>query len=107
MIAGGGIVKVSTETLVSKADEVKTKLDQMQTLWDTIETTVNHTKGYWLGEAAELHRQMYEEQKESIAEIMKRLNEHPVDLKQMAGVYSQAEAAVKSIAESLPADILT
>lgn len=107
MIAGGGTVKVTTEVLVSKADEVKTKLDQMQRLLDTIEETVAHTKGYWLGEAAEVHRQMYEDQKEAIAEIMKRLNEHPVDLKQMAGVYSQAEAAIKSIAESLPADILT
>ena len=106
MISGDVALKVTPEVLLEKADLVQAKLRDMQQTLDSLEQAVNGTKEYWIGEAGDMHRKMYEEEKENIATIMKRLNEHPVDLRTIAQTYMDTEAAVQEIAESLPVDII-
>lgn len=106
MIGGNVEFKVTPEVLVEKADEVSAKLTKMQNLLDTIEGAVERTRSYWIGEAGDLHRKMYEDEKETIAEIMLRLNEHPVDLRAIAQTYMDVETAVTNLAEELPTDVL-
>ena len=106
MIAGDVALKVTPEVLVAKADNVYAKLKKMQETLDNVQQTVERTKGYWIGEAGDAHRKMYEDEKEAIVEIMLRLNEHPIDLRDIARTYMETEAAVAELAEDLPADIL-
>jgi len=107
MIAGDVILKVTPEILLAKADLITANLQKMQQTLDTLEQTAARTKDYWIGEAGELHRKMYKEQKEVIAEIMLRLKEHPADLRVIAQTYVDTEAVVTEITASLPSDMLT
>ena len=106
MIVGDVALKVTPEILTAKADLVAAKLKKMQDTLDALEQTVARTKEYWIGEAGDLHRKMYEDEKEGIIEIMRRLNEHPIDLRTIAQTYMDTEAVITEIADSLPADIL-
>lgn len=106
MIVGDVALTVTPDVLIAKADLVAEGLKKMQENLDTIDQIVSRTSGYWIGEAGNLHRQMYQDEKEDIATIMKRLNEHPVDLRAIAQNYLDAEQTVEEIANSLPGDVI-
>lgn len=107
MIAGNVTLKVTPGALLEKAELAEAKLAEMRRTLEILEQTMERTRGYWLGSAGELYRAMYEEEKEEIAEIMLRLQEHPQDLRRFAGVYREVEREVDRIADSLSAAILT
>ena len=83
--------KVQPYVLSAKASDVSTSISQMEQLFDTVQTTVSRTKYYWIGEAGELHRKMFEEQKDDVETLLKRLKEHPVDLQKIAKTYIDTE----------------
>ena len=104
---GTGVhIKVSTEVLNNKAAEVSKELDAMRRDFDTLRQTVQNSTSYWIGEAGDLHRQLFAEQSDDIDLILSRLSEHPVDLQQIAGVYAGMEAEFQSMSGELPADVL-
>ncbi|MCI8950220.1 MAG: hypothetical protein HFG49_09280 [Lachnospiraceae bacterium] len=89
---GSGVeIKVQPDILNAKAEEVSAAVAQMEQLFDTVQTTVGRTKYYWIGEAGELHRRMFEEQKDDVETLLKRLKEHPVDLQKIAKTYIDTE----------------
>lgn len=101
-----GTVVVRTEVLKEKAQTVKTEIAKMNHYLDELATRLEGTRGYWIGEAGDLHRRLYNEQKENVAYMMKRLSEHPDDLMQMAGVYEAAENENTSVGQSLSGDVI-
>ena len=106
-ISGSGVkLKVTPEQLILKADEVLEDVNTMKTCIDTIQEKVDGTKGYWIGEAGELHRNLYYNQKENIDLIMRRLDEHPKDLKVIAGKYTAVEKEVEGIANALTDNVI-
>ena len=100
------VLKVTPEMLTEKADLAEETLLEVQRTLESLEQTVKRTRGYWLGSAGELHRKMYEDEKTAAEEILRRLQSHLLDLHGIAGNYRQAEENVRSIADSLPVDIL-
>ena len=54
-----------------------------------------------------MHRQLYYDQQENGDEMMKRLSEHPNDLKAIAGNYISVENAVSDLASSLTDNIIS
>ncbi|MCI8945611.1 MAG: WXG100 family type VII secretion target [Lachnospiraceae bacterium] len=106
MTAGDVVLKVTPEMLTEKADLAEETLLEVQRTLESLEQTVKRTRGYWLGSAGELHRKMYEDEKTAAEEILRRLQSHLRDLHGIAGTYRQAEENVRSIADSLPVDIL-
>ncbi len=106
MIAGGVSLKVEPQVLYEKADLVSARVEEMQRILDEIRLRVDGTKDYWIGEAGDLHREMYISETEAIENIMHRLREHPIDLRNIAKEYLDTEAEVTRIAEELPTDIL-
>lgn len=99
-------LKVTPAVLIAKADVVKSKIQRLQESYEGMQSAVNRTDGYWVGEAGDLYRKRYKELGPLMEEIVKRLREHVKDLNQMAGVYTETEAEVKEMAESLPADVI-
>ena len=99
-------LKVTPEQLITQADEVLKDVNLIQKCIDTIEEKVEGTKGYWLGEAGELHRKLYNDQKQAIDTMMRRLNEHPRDLKMIASTYISAEKETVAIANALTDNVI-
>lgn len=106
-IIGDVQVKVNPAVLIEKAQSVSKNITSMANYFEQLNKIVSRTSYYWIGEAGELHRNIYQEQKMRIEEMIKRLKEHPADLMAMAQTYDNAEAAVRSIASELPGDIIS
>ena len=53
-----------------------------------------------------MHRKLYQEQKENVDEMMRRLKEHPQDLLTIAQNYVQTETSVEEIANQLSGDVI-
>ena len=100
-------LKVTPEQLVSKADEVLKDVTTIKQSMTTIKEKMAATSAYWIGEAGEMHRQLYYDQQENVDEMMKRLSEHPNDLKAIAGNYISVENAVSDLASSLTDNIIS
>lgn len=81
----------NTNVLRTKAGTVKTQINRMNQCLEELEARLEGTKGYWIGEAGDLHRRLYQEQKGDVAIMMKRLSEHPTDLIAIADVYDKTE----------------
>lgn len=105
-ILGDVEVKVSTDVMVAQADEVSRLVADMKNQFNAISQFVTATKGYWIGEAGELHRSLYEKEKDDIALMLNRLSEHPGDLKAMAANYVSAENTNIETAQMLDVDII-
>ena len=106
MMANMVMLKVTPEVLVSKADEVIKDVSSIKQAMDTIQQKVEGTKAYWIGEAGDLHRKLYNDQKESIDDMMRRLAEHPRDLKTIASNYMTTEKEVENIANALTDNVI-
>lgn len=107
MPIGGGIsIKVRPEVLVEKSQEVSASIRKMASCFDDLERIVNRTSYYWIGEAGDMHRRLYQEQKDHVDEMMKRLKEHPADLLTIAQNYVQVEQTVETVANELSGDVI-
>ena len=91
-------MKVSPETMINQADEIKGSVDRIRQQFAMIEECVRRSSGYWEGEASNLHTTSFAKIKESCDVITRCLSEHPDDLLKMAGLYIDSET--KSIEES-------
>ena len=52
-------LKVDPEVLYQKSVTSGEKISQMKTVFEELETIVNKTTQYWLGEAADAHREFF------------------------------------------------
>lgn len=106
-ITGDVRIKVNSAVLKDKAQNVSNSIRNMENCFEQLETIINRTSYYWIGEAGDMHRRIYKDQKPQIEEMMKRLKEHPIDLVTIAQTYENTESAVQSIAAELPGDIIS
>lgn len=97
---------VTPEVLNQKAGEVEKYVANMRNRFENMKTLVDKSSGYWIGEAGELHRQNYTNQKDNIDTILRRLAEHPGDLRTIAQTYTTVELKTQEIASNLPGDVL-
>jgi uncharacterized protein YukE len=106
-IIGETRIKVDTPTLINKAEETNRSISKMEECLEQLETIINRTSYYWIGEAGDKHRKIYYDYKDEIGVIIKRLREHPKDLLEIGQVYSTAEKDVHQMSKELPGDIIT
>lgn len=76
-------MNVLPNELDMKAQEATTAIFEMEQLLANVQDTVNRTEYYWNGEAAELNRKVFLEQKEDMEEILTRLKEYPATLRKV------------------------
>lgn len=99
-------IKVEPEILKAKAEAVQVRITEMKKSFDAIENTLRKTQNYWIGEAGDAHREMFNKTQDEREEIFKRLLEDVADLNTIAAQYITTESAVKQIAEELPSDVI-
>lgn len=79
-----------------KAQEAATAIFEMEQLLANVQDTVNRTEYYWNGEAAEINRKVFSEQKEDMEAILSRLKEYPETLRKVANIYRETEEKPKA-----------
>lgn len=99
-------LKVDPEVMFQKSAAVESKISQMKATFEDLEVTVNKTNQYWIGEAADAHREFFNTAKPEIEEILKRFLEHARELGEMASAYTDTEKKIVQISEDLPADVI-
>lgn len=106
-IAGQVMLKVTPENLLVKAQETTRNISKLKTVFSNLAGIIARTNSYWLGEAGDLHRKLYQEEKDNIEQMFARLSEHPRDLEQIARTYMNVEDVVEQMANELPGDIIS
>lgn len=101
-----GSLLVDTVTMTNQAAEVRRLANAAKVDFQAMKEIMEKTRNYWIGEAGDLHRKLYDDQKDDIDVMLRRILEHPTDLEQMAGIYTQAENTNVSTAQALPSDAL-
>lgn len=104
---GGITLRVTPEQLKSKADEVSAEIRAMENAFEELARNVSRTSQYWIGEAGDKCRSLYEEDRQQVEEMLKRLKEHPADLLTMAQVYEDVERRVEEMSNALPEDVIS
>ena len=79
-----------------KAQEAATAIFEMEQLLANVQDTVNRTEYYWKGEAAEINRKVFLEQKEDMEAILSRLKEYLETLRKVANIYRETEENPKA-----------
>ena len=90
-------MNVLPNELDMKAQEATTAIFEMEQLLANVQDTVNRTEYYWNGEAAELNRKVFLEQKEDMEEILTRLKEYPATLRKVANIHRETEEKPKAV----------
>lgn len=106
-ITGTVQIKVNSAVLSGKAQAVSKQIKNMENCFEQLDTIVNRTGYYWMGEAGDRQRALYREQRPQIEEMMRRLKEHPADLLAIAQNYEMAESSIQSMAAELPNDVIS
>lgn len=106
-ISGQVTLKVTPKNLLVKAQETRKNISRLRTKFSIFESIMDRTGSYWIGEAGELHRKRYQDEKEHIEQMFARLSEHPADLEQIAKTYMDVEDKAVRMASELPSNIIS
>lgn len=99
-------LKVTPEQLQQKARDVSEAVSKMKNDFNSLNTAINSTHHYWIGQAGDLHRKLYNDRVSDVNEILQLLGRYPTDLLKMAGIYTQTEDQNKAIATSLSSNVI-
>lgn len=106
-VFGAVNIIVDTTEMVTQANEVMRLASDMEQKFQDIEDLIKKTKNYWIGEAGELHRQRYNEKKDDISVMIRRVYEHPRDLCSIAGLIDSMEKGNVELVSELPANVIS
>ena len=102
----GSSILVDTKRMVAKANVVSSVISDMERTFNELQRVVSKTSGYWVGEAGDHHRKMFNDEKDDIAFILARLKEHPEDLKLMANNFETTERKLTEMNRQLRSDYI-
>lgn len=102
----GSSILVDTKVMVAKANVVSSVISDMERTFSELQRVVSKTSGYWVGEAGDHHRKMFNDEKDDIAFILTRLKEHPEDLKLMANNFETTERKLTETNRQLRSDYI-
>lgn len=99
-------LKVTPDQLQQKARDVSDAVSKMKNDFNKLNTAINSTHHYWIGQAGDLHRKLYNDRVNEVNGILQLLGRYPTDLLKMAGIYTQTENENKAVAASLNSNII-
>lgn len=99
-------IRVTTQELKNRADEVKTKTANLKAAVEATEKLIAGTSSYWLGKAGDKKRKDFTKRKEMTTDMIGRVGEYTTDLLHMAGIYEDTEKSVAELPASLAADVI-
>ena len=101
-----GTIVVKPEELVAKSAELHKKIAVLKSQFERMNNLMQKTNSYWLGEAGNFHRDMYNRSVEDEPTLIKSLEEYSNILVQIAANYETNENKLVMEAGALPNDIL-
>lgn len=99
-------IKVQTEILEMRANAAEQRIRTVRNRFENIAATVNVSRNYWEGDAADAHRREFQEYRDEIEESLMRFQENIEDLRKIAGIYRECETENQNLTEDLPGDVL-
>ena len=99
-------LKVSPQVLQSAAGSIQEQIRDISQQFEQIRAEITQTRSFWEGAAGDSHQSQYDRLQEDIREAVSRLKQHPVNLLQMAGLYSETESNMQAEAQSLQEDVI-
>lgn len=103
----GITLKVTPEELKSKAQQIQGQIERFEAAWNNVVQIVGSSRGYWQGDAGNVHQKQFRLYQEDVEKVVRRLKEHPVDLLKMAGVYEESERRVQEKIRELSGDVIS
>lgn len=100
------ILKVFPEEMKKKAEKIQSQINAIKKDWNRIDEIMRKTTSYWEGNASEKHKNNKSKLEDDLSHVLKRLQEHPEDLLEMAGIYEKSTKNAQKIANSLPKDVI-
>lgn len=100
-------IKVTPTVLSTKANQIEERISRINDQWGNLYMRTMDLGSYWEGEASEAEWKDINLIKEDMEQIIKRLKEYPVDLRQMTGVYSETEETAIQISNTLKAGFIS
>lgn len=102
----GSSILVDTNRMINKAEAVSSAIGDVERTFSELQRVVARTSGYWIGDAGDHHRNMFNEERDDIAWILTRLKEHPKDLKLMANNFETTERKLTEVNQKLRSDYI-
>ena len=99
-------IKADPAVITAKADQVSRAIQNLDNTFQELDRLIQRTSMYWNGPAAEHFRALFNEEKPNIEDILKRLREHPGELKQMANNYQTTIEALSEENRQLRSDYI-
>ena len=99
------ILRTTPAQFVDQAEMVSDKINAVAGALDELEAVILRTSHYWIGEAGDYYRILYEENREEIQEIIKDLSAHPTELLKMAQLAAKTSPG-DELSEPLSGDVL-
>lgn len=94
-------LRADPERIQSAAGNLKRRIDLLRSAFTEISSKVDSTANYWQGDAAETYRQAFRNEQPDFDEALDRLDEHVIDLHNIAAVYTGAEQIAQGYVETL------
>lgn len=91
----------------TQAETVRQLAKDMNYQMDILENLISRTRYYWIGDAGNAHRKLYEKQKEGVVAMIKQAYKHPDALEAMAGNYVESVNKSETIVVGLKKNIYT
>ena len=106
ILGDGYRIKVTTEHLRNTAKEADCYVRKLAAACDDLNDAVAATGNYWYGKAGNMKRADFNSKKETIEDILKRLNRYSSDLMSISETYEGAEGQNVGSSESLSEDVI-
>ena len=101
------VIKVDTDQLLSAADDVEKRIRQLEKSFADMEEKISSTLNFWEGEGASSFIAAYRGKREMVNTALRRFRENAVDLRVIAGVYTQSERDATENVAVLPSDCIS
>ena len=102
-----GTVKVSFSELRNASDEFETTAGQVQTITGDMMNMVNGLNSVWQGAASDSYRNQFNKLDDDMQRMIRMIQEHATDLKDMANRYETIENANADRSNTLAGDVIT
>lgn len=99
-------IKVDLAQMRTVSKEITTITKRLTSYFSNMKSVMQGTVAYWSGEAADLHRQSFQEQIADMESILAGFEKQSRTLEQIVGNYAPIAPSVERDIEGLPSDVL-
>lgn len=100
-------IRTSPEALTAASEYISKKAALIETAFSELRAKVQKTSSFWTGDAADLHRSLFEEQLPTMESVVSRFKGQAARLQQIASNYAEGKAFAVTNVEDLPNNVIS